>query len=365
MRLPTLLCAALRPDADAPPGLPYRKRGMVFGSSLNSFAHGGAVGLDGIRFGLHTASYSLATALAPQVGSSLGHPAQWVSSWSATQGDEQVSLRWDPRSRAYQGGGPGPIVFRGLVPSGTTPALSLPAPHVEHLGPRRELGESDFVPGEPRPVWDVRFTGVDTARVLASLHSFRRTRILEQLCETTRALLDVELRLDEAQGVIPGTTLQGRRSGREAWLPLRELGTGLAHALPVLVALCAATASEPEDAPPNLLTLEEPEAHLHPRVHLALADLLLNTARAGRTRCLVETHSETLILRLQRRVVENPELADIISFVWIDDEGASTLPRALRAEPDGTIPGWPERWFDAAYQESVEISRARLRRPGP
>lgn len=364
VRLPALVGAALRPNADAEPGLPRSVRGMHFGSSLLSFCFGGVPGPEGVGLKVGLGAQVLEVQLGPQAGSPHAQPAQWIDSWVLREGDSEVCIDWNRKIRRYVQDQPVSVVFRGLVPVTAGPPVpllaGLLAPHVEHIGPRRDLGEARFIPAEPRPVWDVGFTGADTARVLASLFNFNRQDIVDRIRETAETLLGVELKINSAQASGLGTTLEARRLSRDSWLQLGELGTGLAHALPVIVALATAGVAGPEDSPPSVLTIEEPEAHLHPEVHLKLADLLLQTARGGQTRCLVETHSETLILRLQRRVAEDPALAEQISLVWIDEEGGLTRPRVLRIHEDGSIPGWPDYWFDAAYRESMEIGRARL-----
>ncbi|MCI5147426.1 MAG: hypothetical protein D3923_18325, partial [Candidatus Electrothrix sp. AR3] len=48
--------------------------------------------------------------------------------------------------------------------------------------------------------------------------------------------------------------------------------------------------------------IEEPELHLHPAAHASLADLFLQTVKQGKGQVIIETHSETLLLRLRRRI---------------------------------------------------------------
>lgn len=368
VRLPLLVSAALRPNADAEPGLPLKVRDLHYADSFSGLLHGqvpGAEGL-GVRVGVGTAE--LSASLHIREGSPHHLPSSWIQSWSLRSGGEPLELVWNRKAKVYErpgGDSPGRLTFRGLVPSWDTPPVpvlpQLPSMLVEHLGPARKLGDTRFVATEPWPVWDVGFNGADTGKVLASLMAFGREDIVQAIKHKAIELLGVVLRVVEIrQGSAVGYTVEAQRRNRSTWLPLRELGTGLAHLLPVLVQQVAAALAHPEDSPPDLLVVEEPEAHLHPRVHLELADLLLVTARGGRTRVLVETHSETLILRLQRRVAEDPHLAARIALVWVDDEGADTRLSPLRIGPDGDIPGWPEGWFDAALQESRAIRGARL-----
>lgn len=364
IRLPVLLSAALRPTSDAGPGLPFVSRGIHFGSSLLDFCHGGTpTGFD-VAVGFGASRLHVSIGKAP--GGQAHVPDQRVESWTWTSGGRETSVRWDGKSRRYQSAAGNVTGFRGLVPVVPLPESRSAfdvgdlAPLVEHLGSRRDVGDTRFVAVGPRPVWDVGPDGADTAKVLASLAAFDRGGVLDQIKAAVAVVLGMELDLQEVQaGGTAGYSIAARRSGRATWRPLQELGTGLAHALPVIVQQCAATAVGPGDRPPGILVVEEPESHLHPAAQAELADVLLATGRTGRCQCLVETHSETLILRLQRRVAEEPSLADSVSLIYIDDEGAATRPRALRVSPNGEVPDWPEGWFDAALREAQAMHAAR------
>ena len=64
---------------------------------------------------------------------------------------------------------------------------------------------------------------------------------------------------------------------------IADVGFGVSQVLPVLVALLVADAGQ-------LVYVEQPELHLHPRAQCALARMLAETARCG-VRLIVETHS--------------------------------------------------------------------------
>ena len=55
----------------------------------------------------------------------------------------------------------------------------------------------------------------------------------------------------------------------------------------------------------STVLMEQPEIHLHPAVQSGLADVMLNVAGARNVRIILESHSEHLMRRLQRRVAEN------------------------------------------------------------
>lgn len=82
-----------------------------------------------------------------------------------------------------------------------------------------------------------------------------------------------------------------------------DIGTGISQVIPTLVA----TGSRQI----GLVALEQPELHLHPRMQLAYADVLIEHALHNSSlrpkRILVETHSEHILLRLLRRMRETTQ----------------------------------------------------------
>ena len=78
---------------------------------------------------------------------------------------------------------------------------------------------------------------------------------------------------------------------------LTDIGFGVSQVLPVLI-LCYYV---PEG---SILILEQPEAHLHPKVQSELADLLIEVVQNRKLQIILESHSENLIVRLMRRIAE-------------------------------------------------------------
>ena len=94
-----------------------------------------------------------------------------------------------------------------------------------------------------------------------------------------------------------------------------DVGSGVSQILPVLVALVAA---EPE----QLVYLEEPEIHLHPRAQANLGEIIVDAANRG-VRVVLETHSDLLLRRIQSLVAEDKISADKAILHWFsrDEHG--------------------------------------------
>lgn len=78
---------------------------------------------------------------------------------------------------------------------------------------------------------------------------------------------------------------------------LVDLGSGVAQILPIMCHLVSSQTTT------SLSAIEQPELHLHAEAQGMLADFFITAARQGK-KFLIETHSEHLLLRLQRRIAE-------------------------------------------------------------
>ena len=135
---------------------------------------------------------------------------------------------------------------------------------------------------------------------------------------------------------------------------LADVGFGVSQVLPVIVALLSAPAG-------SLVILEHPEIHLHPRTQSQLADLLIEVASAGEIQILVESHSEHLLARIQRRISESsrgdgslsPE--DVRLYFCEQKQGKSKL-TPLEMQASGVITNWPRDFFGDMLAERMALS---------
>ena len=121
-------------------------------------------------------------------------------------------------------------------------------------------------------------------------------------------------------------------------VPLTDVGFGVSQVLPVLI-LCYYA---PEG---SILILEQPEAHLHPKVQSELADVLIDIVKNRNVQIILESHSENLLLRLMRRIAEEEISVDqtALYFCQIND-GTSEIER-LDMDQYGNIRNWPQNFF--------------------
>ena len=167
-----------------------------------------------------------------------------------------------------------------------------------------------------------------------------RPEIMQLLKGIASARLHTRLRLVSTSAQLPLSTA--------------DIGVGISQVLPVLVA-----ALDPNR--PGLTAIEQPELHVHPRLQVQLGELFVPRDQRHRI-FLLETHSEHLLLRLLRRILETtngtlpadtPSLKpDDLSVVFIEQHGGDTRATRLPIDTTGefTVP-WPHGFFEERHAE--------------
>lgn len=107
--------------------------------------------------------------------------------------------------------------------------------------------------------------------------------IISSFEDQLRAVLDIDTRAGYAESIVANTP--------EGSFPLSRSSSTISEIAPLLLVL------KTLDLKVDLFTIDEPEAHLHPRMQLDIADLLANLASAG-MRVIVTTHSDYIIGRI-------------------------------------------------------------------
>lgn len=129
-----------------------------------------------------------------------------------------------------------------------------------------------------------------------------------------------------------------------------NVGFGITYVLPVVVALTAAR-------PGDILLIENPEAHIHPRGQRMLGELMA-AAGAGGVQVIVETHSDHVLNGIRVRVKKEklePEKTRI--FFFYKDEQDSYRHKVICPVMDknGRISEWPEGFFDEWDNALLEL----------
>ena len=139
----------------------------------------------------------------------------------------------------------------------------------------------------------------------------------------------------------------------EVAVTLADVGYGINQILPVIIEGVASQEG-------SIICVEQPEIHLHPRLQANIADLMIDTIAdepGKRKQWIVETHSELLILRLQRHIREGKIKPEDISVLYVDPNDESTEGSAiihLRMDEEGDfIDDWPGGFFEEDLNELI------------
>jgi len=136
---------------------------------------------------------------------------------------------------------------------------------------------------------------------------------------------------------------------------LTDVGFGVSQVLPALVLLYYV----PEG---SIVLMEQPEIHLHPAVQSGLADVILNVAQARKLQIIVESHSEHLMRRLQRRVAEEKVSSEEVKLYFVSTERGGARIDDLILNKWGEIENWPDNFFGDELGEIAAIAKASLQR---
>ena len=161
----------------------------------------------------------------------------------------------------------------------------------------------------------------------------------------------VELRV----GRMPRPVVGGARD----LVNIADVGFGVSQTLPILVALIEAKRGQ-------LVYIEQPEIHLHPRAQVAMASLLADAAERGVV-LVIETHSSSLLLAIQTLVAEGTLSHDLVQLHWFTRDEKSGATKIVPANLDeaGRFGDWPEDFDDVSlaaqsrYLDAVEAAMAK------
>ena len=134
---------------------------------------------------------------------------------------------------------------------------------------------------------------------------------------------------------------------------IADVGFGVSQVIPIVIQGLLMGTWE------SALILEQPEIHLHPKMQMKLADFILSLALSGK-KVIIETHSEHMINRFVRRIVEDTtgELNSLIGINFIKNSADGSICEAVNLSETKGIVNWPEEFFDQAAEEHQKIMNA-------
>lgn len=138
---------------------------------------------------------------------------------------------------------------------------------------------------------------------------------------------------------------------------IKHVGFGISQVLPVIVEGLRISTYE-------TLLIEQPEIHLHPKVHSNLADFLISLIEQGK-RVILETHSDHLITRLRRRIAEDErdELDDKTLLTFVEVGKNDVFFKNIIINDYGVIElPFPEDFIERSDLELKAILKAQMKK---
>jgi len=142
-----------------------------------------------------------------------------------------------------------------------------------------------------------------------------------------------------------------KRNKDSSFVSLTDVGFGVSQILPVLT-LCYYVAEG------STLLVEQPEIHLHPKVQAGLADVFIDAIEKKGIQIILESHSEHLLRRLQRRIAENIITNKQAKVFFCENIGKESHVIPLDVDPFGQIRNWPNGFFGDEMEEIAEMTKA-------
>ncbi len=235
--------------------------------------------------------------------------------------------------------------------------------NLHYLGPLREYPQREYRWGGERPT-NVGLKGERAISALLAARSekvyggYRKSKGNRLETRIAQWLVDLDLASSFRVEPIDDSTLYRvllKRTDSSPETLITDMGIGVSQVLPVLV-LCYYV---PEG---STIILEQPELHLHPSVQAGLADVFIDVIKNRHVQILLESHSEHLLRRLQRRIAEEALSPDDTALYFCELRNGESLLRPLQIDMFGDIHNWPDDFFGDLLGEVVAAFDAGLER---
>lgn len=228
---------------------------------------------------------------------------------------------------------------------------------VDYIGPFRILPERYFYLSGQKEFRDTGVTGENAYAMLGISKLKEDDKLHENVKKWYKEHFDGwELIVDDSD---KRPLIQILLSKDDTKVNIMDVGQGMNQALPLVVR------ANVTDRPDSIIVLEQPELHLHPAAHGDLAELFAKSAKENNQTFIIETHSENIILRLRKLIVENDFgfTKDDLVIYWIEDaELKGKELREITVDEEGVLSDWPEGVFNEGMKEILEMQKALRRK---
>ena len=156
-----------------------------------------------------------------------------------------------------------------------------------------------------------------------------------------------EVEVESLDHHLPGhcvVRLYDVRGTTRTLVSLGDVGYGISQVLPVIASCVARRATT--------LLIEQPELHIHPRLQAELGELFKDAVIKQQHQLIIETHSEHLMLRIQKLIRKGELKPDDVSVLYVSRGEDGSNVQQLRLDTDGEfLDPWPDGFFPERMTE--------------
>ncbi len=222
-----------------------------------------------------------------------------------------------------------------------------------YLGPLRQRPQRSYRWGGNEPFGVGKDGSEAVQALLGTRHGLRTTGSVREWLKRMNLIESLRIERIAPNRKDYEIRLCKNAGGAEVLLP--DVGFGVSQILPILV-LCYYA----EEG--STLILEQPELHLHPAAQSELGDLLIEVVKDRKLQIIVESHSEHLLRRIQRRVAEGAFEAKDTALYFCEMDNGESKATELQIGDDGFIKNWPNDFFGDEMGELSALTEAAIKR---
>lgn len=151
-------------------------------------------------------------------------------------------------------------------------------------------------------------------------------------------------------------------------ISIMDMGFGINQILPVITQCFYVPPREGIKREEAIIFIEQPEVHLHPAMQAQVADLFIDASKMGK-QLIIETHSEHIPLRFQRRIAEGDITSQDVAIFYFNKDEKGTHVKEVELDEMGRykekepFPGFFEVELNDSLKHTEAISKRLSGKP--
>lgn len=328
----------------------FENNGVVLGSAFSDISHNGN-NVD-LSFGVE---YEDGLNIMAEFISKTGNKDYWIKDYSVVSNGKVYNLKQKKDQSSYsdslEGKEYSPDTFRGLINENffedngilydSSYCISS-----DYIGPFRAFPQRVYCQHNTCLTSKI---GVDGASAYDNLNV--SSDLLTHVSAWYKKNFECELKINELdKGVF--SVLLSKEDGIHD-VNIADEGQGMSQVLPIV------TRCFMRDELETIIVVEQPELHLHPASHEAVADLFAETAKKFNHRYVVETHSKNFLLEVRNLVADKsvPFSKDDVVIYYVREFAGNAVLDEITIDDNGDMSDWPEDVFNESYKLMKKLRR--------